>query len=82
MFYDFMKGLHHKKSLGNLKQLFGKDAPSRTQVFFLFNEFRRDRQIFNDEHWCGTPAIVVTVTNIEAAKKLIIAEPRVTSREI
>ena len=29
-----MKGLHQEKSLENLKQLFGRNAPSRTQDFF------------------------------------------------
>ena len=35
MFCDYMKGLHHEKSLENFQQLFGKFAPSRTQVFFV-----------------------------------------------
>ena len=82
MFYDHLKGLHHEKSLENLKHYFGKNAQLRTQVFFLFDEFKPNRQSLNDVQQCGTPATAVTVTNIEASEKLIKAEPRVTTREI
>ena len=34
MFYDYMEGLHQEKSLKNSEQFLGKNAPSRTQVFF------------------------------------------------
>ena len=34
MLYDYMKGLHREKFLENLRQLLGKNTPSRTQVFF------------------------------------------------
>ena len=55
----------------------------RTQGFFWFGEFRRGWRSFDDEHRCGTPETVVTVTNIEAAgKKKIRAESRVIIREI
>ena len=70
------------KSLENLKQLFGKNAPSKTQVCFCFGESRRGRRSFDDEHRCGTPGNDVTVTNIEVAGKLIRAEPRIATREI
>ena len=82
MFYDHLKGLHHEKSLENLKHYFGKNAQLRSQVFFLFDEFKPNRQSLNDVQQCGTPATAVTVTNIEASEKLIKAEPRVTTREI
>ena len=81
MFYDCTNGLHQEESLENLKQLFGKNAPSRTQVFVWFGEFRRGRRSFDDERRCGTPATAVTVANIEPAEKLIRVEPRVTTRE-
>ena len=41
-----MKGLHREKSLENLKQYFGKNAPSRTQVFFWFGEFRQAGEVW------------------------------------
>ena len=66
------------KSLENLKQLFGKNASLKTHVFFLFDELRRGRRSFDDDHRCGTPATAVTVTNIEVAEKIIRVEPRVT----
>ena len=81
MVNDYKSGLHQDKSLENLKQLFGKNAPSRTQVFVWFGEFRRGRRSFDDERRCGTPATAVTVANIEPAEKLIRVEPRVTTRE-
>ena len=74
-FYDNMKGLHQE----NLKQLFGKNAPWRTQVFFWFGGFGRGSRSFDDEHWFGTPATAVTVTNIETAEQMNTAEPRVTT---
>ena len=63
--------------LENLKQLFGKNAPSTTHVIFWFGEFRRWCS-FDDAHRCGTPA--TAVTNSDAAEKLIRAEPKVTTR--
>ena len=45
-----------------------------SRFVFWFGEFRQGRQSFNDEHWCGTPANAVTVTNIEAVEKLIRAD--------
>ena len=50
MFYNYMKGLHQEESLENFKQLFGKNAPLRTQVCFWFGEVGRCRQSFNDEY--------------------------------
>ena len=67
-----------RSPLNIFKQLFGKHALLRNQgqVFFWFVEFRRGRQSSHDVHRCNTPATVVTVTNIEAAEKLIRGEPR------
>ena len=31
---DYLKGLHQEESLKNLKQLFSKNAPSGSRVFF------------------------------------------------
>ena len=77
-----MKSLHQQKSLENQRQLSGQTAPSRAQVFFCLGEFRRGRRSFDDEHLCGTPATAVMVSNIAAAKNIIRAEPRVSTREI
>ena len=77
-----MRGSHHEKSFENPKQPFGKNTPSRTQIFFLFDKVRRGRQSFNDEHQCGTPATVVRVPNFEAEENFIRFEPRVTTGEI
>ena len=54
VFYDYMKGLHQEQHLENVKHLFGKNASSRTQVFWWFCEFRRGRRSFDDAHRCGT----------------------------
>ena len=82
MFYDYVESLHREQSHDNLKQLFGKNVPSRTHVYFWFGEFRRGRRSFNDAHRCGIPATAVTITNIEGMKKILRAEPRITTREI
>ena len=72
-----MNGLHQEQSFENLKPLFGKNASSRTKVFFWFGEFRRGRRSFDDAHRCGTPETAGTVTNIEAAEAA-----RVSTQEI
>ena len=77
-----MKGLHQEKSLENMNQLSGKNAPSRTNVFFRFGEFSRGSRSFDDEDRCSTPATAVKVTNTEAAEKLIRVELRVATRVI
>ena len=42
VFSDYTKGLHQDDSLENLKQPFGKNAPSRTKVLFFFFFFLFD----------------------------------------
>ena len=46
---DYLKGTHQEESLKNLKQLFSKNAPSRTRVFFLV--------------WCGVSMISTTAAH-------------------
>ena len=82
MFYDYMKGLDQEKSLENLNQLFGKNAPSRTKVFFWLSEFRLGRRSLDDEHQCSKPETGVRVKNNEAVKRLIRVEPRITIGKI
>ena len=77
-----MKGLHREKSPENLKQQSGENASSISQGHLLLGEFRRGRRSLDNGQRCGTPATGVTVTDIEAAGKVVKAEPRITTREI
>ena len=72
-----------KRSPLKLKATFWQECTVKKQgLVSWFGEFRRGRWSLDDEHWCGTPATTVTVTNIEAVEKLTTVKPRVTTWEI
>src|ERR1043166_1058079 len=82
MFYDFKSGLTAVESLGRLQTALGESAPSRTQVFWWFGEFRRGRTTLKDDVIPGRPSTAVTEENVALVRKLIEENPRVTYKEI
>ena len=83
MFYDHVKGLHHDKSLENLNQCFGKNAPSRTKTFFSFDEFKRGGVWMTSSGAAHQRLLLQLQTSRQGCgKKKIKIEPRLTTLEI
>ena len=57
---------------------FGESTMSRTQVQFWYNRFKEDREDVNDDACPDRPSISTTDENIEAVKKIILNNHRIT----
>ena len=61
---------------------FSESAMSRTQVQLWYNRFKKGRENINDDARTGRPSMSTSDENIEAVKKLILNNHRITIREI
>ena len=61
---------------------FGKSTMSRTQVQLWYNRFKEGREDINDEASRDRLSTSTTGENIEAVKKTILDNTRITIREI
>ena len=61
---------------------FGESTMSRTQVQLWYNRCRESREDVNNNAYTGRPSTSTTNVNIEAVKKMILDNLRITIREI
>lgn len=61
---------------------FGESTMSRTQVQLWYNRFKDGREDVNDDARPGRPSTSKTDENIEAVKKMILDNRRITIREV
>ena len=61
---------------------FGKSTMSRTQVQLWYNRFKEGREDVNNDARPGRPSTSTTDENIEAVKKMILNNCRITIREV
>ena len=61
---------------------FGKSTMSRTQIPLWSNQFKEGREHVNDDDRPGRPSTSTTIESIEAVKKMILDNRRITIREI
>ena len=61
---------------------FGESTMSRTQVQLWYNRFKEGREDVNDDARPGRPSTSTTDENIEAVKKMILDNRRITIREV
>ena len=59
-----------------------KSPVSRTQVQLWYNRFKEGREDVNDDARPGWPSRLTTDENIEAVKKIILDNHRITIREV
>ena len=57
---------------------FGESLASRTQVQLWYNRFKEDREDVNDDARPGRPSMSTADENIEAVKKMILHNHRIT----
>ena len=65
-----------------LSVAFGEPIMSRTQVQLWYNRFKESRKDINDDTGPGRPSTSTTDENIEAVKKIILNNHRITIREV
>ena len=65
-----------------LTVVFGESTMSRTQVQLFYNRFREGLEDVNDDTHPGRPSTLTTYENIEAVKKMILDNRRITIREV
>ena len=61
-----------------LSKTFGESTMSRTQVQLWYNRFKEGRESVNDDTRPGRPSTSTTDENIEAVKKMILNNHRIT----
>ena len=61
---------------------FGESTKSRTQVQLRYNRFKEDREDINDNACPSLPSMSTTEENIEAVKKIILDNRRITIKEV
>ena len=61
---------------------FGESTMSRTQVQLWCNRFKEGREDVNDDARPGRPSTSTIDENIEAVKKMILDNRRITIREV
>ena len=64
-----------------LTVVFGESTMNRTQVQLLYNRFKEGLENDNDNACPGRPRTSITDENIEAVKKMILYNRRITIRE-
>lgn len=81
-YYNFTRGLSYQECHEELSDTFGKDCPSISTVFRWYKEFEKGNFNLDDDERTGRPVTSRTQENIDAVKKLIIADRRITYRQI
>ena len=61
---------------------FGDPTMGRTQVQLCYNRFKEDRENVNDDASPGRQRTSTTDENIEAVRKMILDNRRITFREV
>ena len=61
---------------------FGESTMNRTQVQLWYNQFKESRLYVYDDVRPGRPSTSITDENIEAVKKIILDNHRITIRDI
>ena len=61
-----------------LTMAFDKSTMSRTQIQLWYNRFKKGREDVNDDARSGRPSTSTIDENIEAVKKLILENARIT----
>ena len=65
-----------------LTLVFRESTMSRTHVHLWYNQFKEGREDVNDDAHPGRPSTSITDENIEAVKKMILDNRRITIREV
>ena len=65
-----------------LTVVFGESTMSRTQIQSYYNRFKESREDVNDDARPGHPSTSTADENIEAVKKMILDNRRITTKEV
>ena len=82
IFYDFKRGLSVTDCSDQLSATFGESAPSKPTVYKWYREFSLGRKSIKVDPSPGRPVSVTTQENVEAVRKLVDRDRRITYDEI
>lgn len=82
IYFNFLLKRSQQETHGLLQMAFGEKAPSLATVYNWFAEFNRGRNSLADERHEGRPITVATEETIEAVRRMIAEDNRITYREI
>ncbi|CAH2017335.1 unnamed protein product [Acanthoscelides obtectus] len=80
--YYFQRQLSQQECLAELLSVFGNEVPHQSTISRWYGEFKRGQVSLSDDPRVGAPKTAVTQENVDAVRKLIIEDRRVTYREI
>ncbi|GFS64375.1 HTH_48 domain-containing protein [Nephila pilipes] len=75
-------GDSQSKTIRKIQQVFPEDAMGVTQIKEWFNRFKDGRTSMERELRCGRPQTARSAANVERMRNLVIADRRLTVREI
>ena len=78
MLHCFKRGLSAEACTEEMKMVWGDEAPSRSNIFMWFREFQHGQFDLEDRPRSGRPSSAVTEENIDAVRKLLDADRRVS----
>lgn len=81
-YYNFKRGLSYQECHEEMFGAFGKECPSLSTVFRWYKEFQRGNYNLDDEERPGRPITSRTQEKIDAVRKLITIDRRITCRQI
>ena len=73
--------IKYARTFEMLTVVFNESSMIRTQVQFWYNRFREGREDVNGHARSGRPSTLTTDKNIEAVKKMILDNRRISIRE-
>ena len=74
--------INYARTFEMLVVSFGESTMSRTQVQLWYNRFKEGREDLNDNAYSGRSNTSITDGNIEAGKKMILDNRRITIRNL
>ncbi|CAH1982423.1 unnamed protein product [Acanthoscelides obtectus] len=82
IYYNFQRQVSQQECLAELLPVLGNEAPHQSTISRWYGEFKRGRVSISVDPRVDAPKTAVTQENVDAVRKLIIEERRVTYREI
>ncbi|CAH2016235.1 unnamed protein product, partial [Acanthoscelides obtectus] len=82
IYYNFQRQVSQQECLAELLPVLGNEAPHQSTISRWYGEFKRGRVSLSVDPRVDAPKTAVTQENVDAVRKLIIEERRVTYREI
>ena len=82
IYYNLARGLSKEECFREMSEVFGEDCPSVRTVEHWYLKFRRGNFVFEDQPHTGRPSDVATPELVDAVRKAITLNRRITYRQL